>query len=321
MFCVPGVVLAVLAFAPQSVPRGNQPLHPKLSDIDWTRSNPAAAGASRRPASEAVLKKRYDHAWDLVRAGDYDGALEDFAWLWDETDKGDGSDMEVAAVRDALLKSIARVAPCHEPTRVRFTAILDELETFVRKDQPPSTYREWIDWETLSRALKQEDRLIRLYEERRQPDGSIDTDALQFYAWDATFEVLVERGRFADAGRYDTNIVERVESRLTITDELIEDDPDYFSRSDIEQYRREERSDVALLHAVGLAAGRIDESARVAAALLAKYDDIESRRALVLACVRVGVTSDAVPRWISEMEAKGADVSDLKVALMDAAQK
>lgn len=295
-----------------------QSLHPKPSEVEWTQpSSPAEAHQQRPLGSPAECDRRYKRAWELIRANDYDGALEEFVWLWYATDNK-VSAFE-PAIRTPIIQSIGRLAPYHQPTNLKFTAVLDELEQYVRSHE--KAYREWTDWADLSRAMGQEERLIRLYEERREPDGSIKGFDIHPYALDDVIEVLLERGRFADVGRIEADIVGQAQLDLAMTDMMAVESPDVFSKADLEQSRHDDRQKVALLYAVGLAAGRTAESQQIAALLLAKYDSVDSRRELVLACLRVGVTPDTVPRWIGELKERGEDVADLTSALADAKSK
>ena len=108
---------------------------------------------------------------------------------------------------------------------------------------------------------------------------------------------------------------------LAMTDEMVAEAPDAFSKEELEWSRHDDRQKVALLYAVGLAAGRSAESQQIAEMLLAKYDSVDSRRELVLACLRVGVTPDTVPRWIGELKERGEDVTELTTGLMDVKSK
>jgi hypothetical protein len=310
----------VVAFAAAALdaPSVGQTLHPQPAEVAWTEPKLRAGSKPQSLSSPSDIKRRYEHAWDLVQSCDYSGALAEFVWLWDAT--ADTSN-EASLYRSHVIESIGRLAPFHEPTHQMFVAVLDELEAFIRKESSPRSYREWDDWAELSRALAQEERLIRLYEERRQPDGSVNSSAIHFYALQSIRDVLLKRGRFADVGRFDADIVEKAMSELELTDLMVALDPDTFSKQDIEASRHDDRQKVALLYAVGLAAGRTAESQQIAALLLAKYDSVDSRRELVLACLRVGVTPDTVPRWIAELRDRGEDVTDLTTALMDAKYK
>jgi len=322
-----GVVLPLAVCVAQDAPRGGLPLRPKPHEVDWTQPVPPPAREQPPLGSEAEVNERYDLAWELVRADDYRSALEEFVWLWQATDNK-ASPWE-PEIRHRIIRSIGRVAAYHEPTRRRFTAILDDLDAYVRSD-PPQSSREWSDWAELSRAMQQDERLTRLYEERRSPDGSLSAFAASKemvlwlkggpfpskggtlfhpYAMDELFDILVETRRFADAGRLHRDLVGM--ATLTIiehTDDFLKDYAEHFSDSDIEEMRQEDREEVALLYALGLAAERTEETGEIAAALLKRYDDAKSRRALVLACHRVGVTSAAVQSWESELQASGEDL-------------
>jgi len=324
-----GVAVAIALCLFQEAPHGGLK-KPNPADFDWT-APPAREQPPLAPAAE--VEARYAHAWELVRAGDSDAALEDWLWLWSATDNK-ASAFE-PTIRGQIIESIGQVAAHHEPTRVRFTAILDEVEAFIRRD-PPQAFREWTDWADLSRAMKQEDRLVRLYEERRKPDGSLSAFAplskddlaaigggrlptkgnahFHPYAFDDLFEVLVERGRFADAGRLYADLVGEAELKLKITDEGAEMVAGHLSDEEIEAERQQCREQVALLSALGFAADRTQQAEQVVAALLRRYDDAASRRALVLACHRVGVAPAAETRWIAEIRELGADTSDLEAA-------
>jgi alkylhydroperoxidase family enzyme len=278
----------------------------------------APSSTPPQPPSFHALELRYQEAWKRVGKRDYDGALDGLRWLWEHTP--DRASMEQASIREAVVDSAGRLAPVHEPTRIEFTAILDGLEESIRQD-PLRLPGEWSDWAELSRAMGQQERVIRLYEEWRRPDGTLDTHIVNYYGWVTIIDALLEQGRFADVGRIHPDLVDEAERKLSSTDDSLEMDPDmvdWYTKQDLELLRQEDREDVALLCAAGLAAGRASESEQVAKALLAKYDSVESRRALVEACLRVGVFPDALPRWISELQERGEDVTELTIALMEA---
>jgi hypothetical protein len=312
----------------QDVPRQVRPLHPATREFHWKQPVPPPAREQPPLGSEAEVNERYDRAWKLVREGDYGAALEEFVWLWQATDNK-ASPWE-PEIRHRIIESIGRVADDHEPTHRRFTAILDDLDAYVRSD-PPQSCREWSDWAELSRAMHQDDRLIRLYEERRSPDGSLHAfspmseEMLSWlreggpfpskggtlfhpYAKDELFQILVETGRFADAGRLEPDLVGTATLTIEHTDDFLKEYAEHFSDGEIDELRQEDREEVALLYALGLAAERAEESSKIADALLKRYDDVKSRRALVLACRRVGVTTAAVQGWEAELQATGEDL-------------
>ena len=312
---VAGIVSVLFPLLQAAQPEAGSLLHPAPHEVDWTQPLVTRPG-NQRLATELEARQRYDHAWELVRARDYDAALADFVWLWDATNNKESA--FEPQIRHSIIASIGRIAPHHEPTRLKFTAVLDELEHYIQHPIGKS-FREWTDWAELSRAMSQEERLVQMYERRRQQDGSIRGFDIHVYAMDDVVEVLLERKRFADVGRLEADIVRAAEATLGMTDPVLEDADarDHFSKAHIEESRDEDRKEVALLYATGLAAGRTAECERIAEMLLAKYDSVDARRALVLACLRVGVVPDTVPRWIGELEERGEDVTELEASLFD----
>jgi len=323
----------VLVLGMQDAPRKVRPLHPAPHEVDWSQPVPLPPREQPPLGSEEEVQVRYDRAKTLVRAGNHDLALEEFVWLWTATDNK-ASPWE-PRIRPRIIASIGRLAERHEPTRIRFTAILDEIDAFIRKD-PTQAVREWTDWAALSRALNQEGRLVTLYEERRAPDGSLQrfapmskerllwlkggpppsTGGVVFhpYAFDDLFDVLVEAERFADAGRIHKDLPAEAASKLNSSDRALDEVREHLSEEDIAEGWQQLREDLALLYALGLAAAREEDSEKVAATLIERFDDSASRRALVLACRRVKVTSPSVQRWMGELRDRGADVSDLEAA-------
>lgn len=317
-------VVTVLLLSPlQDAKHHGPPLHPAY-DTPIGRAPLHAPRSRVQPplGSEAEVEQRYEHACELIDADDYDAALTEVSWLWTATDNKQSA--FEPAIRSFIIESIGQLADRHEPTRLHFTTVLDGLDAFVRGD-PPQSFREWTDWADLSRAMHQEDRLIRLYEERRAPDGSLEVSRLpteeelqamlaagefafsktifHSYAYDDLFEVLLERGRYADAGRLHPDLVGTAEFHLTWRDEYLEENAKRYSASKLAEFQQEDREKVALLYALALAADRTSDAERVAAALLARYDDVASREALVRACGHVNVTSPAITTWLVELSA------------------
>lgn len=121
-------------------------------------------------ASEAEYRVRYDRMWALVAESNYDEALPELIWLWKATDNK--ATVGEPAIRAEIIEGIGRIAAHHEPTRTYFSKVLDDLGAYIREDRQRS-FSEWSDWADLSRAMGQEDRLIRLYDERKTPEGGL----------------------------------------------------------------------------------------------------------------------------------------------------
>lgn len=309
--------------------------------LTWTTScRTAAQSAEADPApasaevidqldadSEAAYRARYDQMWALVAERKYDEALAGLIWLWEATDNK-ASAFE-PAIRTEVIESIGRIAAHHAPTRAYFIGVLDGLEAIVRanpvlfpqafiqfiqrkSDPPRTTFREWIDWPALSRALGEEHRVIGLYDEWKKPSGA--AEGLHPYARDDAFELLLKHGRVADAGLFHEDIVREARRVLDFPDLVLKRFPEAAAR-DMPWLEENAQQEAALLFAVGVAAERAQDAQTVVGLLLSKHDTAEARIALVSACIEHGVMAPRLEEWLEEAERRGVKRDDLREQL------
>jgi hypothetical protein len=294
-----------LLFAPPSAQEQKQE-----QEAEERASHPA-----RKPLPfEEEFEPRFDHARKLVESQDLDAALVEFEWLWDATNNL-GSAFE-PAIRPTIVKAIGELAAQHAATREHFTAIFEDLDAKVRANTPP-VFRYWTDWADLGRALKLDDRILKLYLERRSQSGAIRTFTdFHPYAYDDLLDILIERRQYADAGRLCADPVNEAERAYGVDSRLSADNASDLN-SALAEMRGYDRTRLSQLYALTLAADRSDEAAGVARILLANDDSVAARRELILACLKFEVSPDTLHIWMAEIRARGGDVSDLE-ALMAA---
>lgn len=258
---------------------------------------------------------RMDLASELLRARLDEHALHHYLWLWSAT-RADGGGVRTSF----MLREIATLMARHEPAKQAFMEILAELQEVLDRPGTPE-FRDWQEWTSMCEYFGQRARMVAWYEARRDEQGRLplesDNDFLVGLIRKDVFDVLVSKDRPVDAIRlyedaipFATGIVEDLEERNSSEFRL----PDEAMQ---EQMLRMQRShftkDMATIHAALLADDREVEAHKVAALLLGKLDDADSRKTLVRKGLEIlGKSRPVFSEWLDQAEAAGANVRSLR---------
>ena len=262
----------------------------------------------------AEVETRFSLAKTLSDGRDFDEALEQYVWLWENAATIQPSWSAVR--RSFLVNAVATQARVHEPTREAFEERLDTLDQAVR--EPEVGFDTWADWNALCRALEQEHRLLALYEERRASDGS--ARSLPDVVRDPIFELLVADGRLDDAAAFLGDVENLAHKAVEFDQLMVQMEPNLPPEQlDMSRAFRESRlrEDLAQLAAVAGVSGRADSSLTVSSMLLERLDDADSRMALVDQATRFGWADARHARWLDEAEQEGEDVATLRMRLVE----
>lgn len=148
-----------------------------LAEIAELRSAPA-------PLTHDAVKQRFNHARELAKSGDVDGALKEYLWCFDE---GMVKIPAFAGVRGSYVtEEIAKLGP-------KGIAALRDRYAAARQAVLTGDRQAIADFSTLSRALGEKGALVELFDEVSADDPRRKQVAI--YA----FRELVEKQRYTDA--------------------------------------------------------------------------------------------------------------------------
>ena|GEM_PF-5931974 len=226
-----------------------------------------------------------------------------------------------------VLGHMTELMELHPPARAAFERLLADVELRTFATDPPRSegLREWID---LCDMLGKEVRVLTWLGQAADENGLLYGSFFTATADEEVFRIrfivldfLIDQRRFDDAARlYEDPI--RYAQFLSMVGRLGRvvatiaygwaDDSSYLSRIP-ESVSENRRREVARIHAVTLAAGRVDEAGRVADLLLADDEKGLGRVALVESSLDL----EAAPpheanRWLDEAEELGADVRKIR---------
>lgn len=260
------------------------------------------------------VQARYDLAGELLLAKEYDEALKHYLWLWTAT-----RDTSMSGVRlSFMLGKISGLMKKHEPARIAFFAILEDLQAKVDAREVPE-FDCWQEWSSMCTYFGETARMITWYEQRRDEDGIILAGQEQAFIRgiiiEELFEILLGSERYADAARilgdaviYSNRLIKDHDDQIRemqafdfYTDEQLERDEEW-GRSQIVK-------NLSQLHGALLVIGRSEEAAEVAGILLQRFDDPKART--TLAGTGMLITKqphDVFLRWLDEAEEGGARV-------------
>lgn len=261
---------------------------------------------------------RYDLAQDLLRAKQYEQALEHYLWLWPATREVP----RMGGVRlSFMLSNMAELAKKHEPARNAFMQILEELQAKVEVDAAAiPAFRDWQEWSSLCQYFGERARILAWYEKRRDDQGRLFAGKTGESRCDNmiedVFEQLIEAERPLDAVRLYEDVHGRAERIVADYRQIsaVDGGLDEEMREQMADFHRGKLTeDLSRLFAALLAAGRDPEASDVARLLLRTLDTPESRTALVSAGLDTAKRPyESFGRWLDEAEAASANVHALR---------
>ena len=245
-----------------------------------------------------LVRQRAALAKQMQREGQYEEALEHRLWLWHHALEHDRS---MVGVRGSFwVGEMEELAAAYPPARQAFDDMRLDLEDAVFAGH--AGHQELRDWLGLCRAAGEEGRLIEWYEQARDDQGRLPRSAQG--AERRLYLMLIERGRYAEAGRVLQDVPREIwlqrTSRSTMGGMEVSKGLRTMTDAIGDQHAR---TSLAKLHAALLAAGRDREASQVADALIELLDDANSRLELVEAALDAGVAGPDHVRWFADVDA------------------
>jgi thiol-disulfide isomerase/thioredoxin len=259
---------------------------------------------------------RYDLARSLLRAKQYEQALEHYIWLWPATREAPG----MGGVRlSFMLSDMAELAKKHEPARKAFMEILEGLQAKVDAADVPE-FLDWQEWSSLCEYFGERARILAWYEKWCDDQGRLFAGKTGGFRCDHVIEDVFDQLMDADRPLDAVRLYEDARGRAgkIVADyrrfSALDAGMDEEMREQMADFQRRELTEnLTKLFAALLATGREAEAADVAGVLLQTLDTPDSRKALV----RAGLDMTKRPqasfgRWLDEAEAAGANVRILR---------
>jgi len=242
-------------------------------------------------------RERFDHATQLVEAGEYADATRELVWLWDHMLDEEPS---LYGVRGSYLVGwMKHLADLDENARCEFTALRDKLTHEIHKDSPD--LHVVADWFNLNdKLLEDHDSIGKWIDRLLSTDPEPDLMRVfrkTIHKW------LCSHARWADAGRLlepGSLIIAR--ARLEAENEKHESRHTKEIRQSLAEIRL---SDLAREHASFLAAGRDEEAWAIAKTAVEVFDSEQACNAIREMAQLAGVESEQHSRL--GMKQRGSD--------------
>lgn len=218
---------------------------------------------------DEAVQARYRRAQRLLREGEYEVALPEFEWLWENTEKHAPS---MSGVRMSfMLSNIQQLCEAYEPAMESFTAKRDALAEEVF--ELPVNPKHAADFTHLNHAIGDELATLRWYETAKDWPNS---EPLLMRVSIRLRPLLMESGRWAEAGRLLRNPVARTQQNLprkvrsTLEVDAEHGMDESFTRQSLEWMAVDESKDVVSL----IAADREKEAVQMAAIIVRHLESI-----------------------------------------------
>lgn len=253
-------------------------------------------------------------ARDLVMLGRVDAAAEDFAWLWENMAKVQ-PDL-IGARLTAVAGDMQAIAMRDEGALKAFSKLRDDLEPSVRSGSVDRNAL--IDWVVLNNVVADQERTLEWIEQMLlRPDASVQLEPVAFLIADP----LIARRRFADLAQVHANPATAMARDYAIAAEYFAaakaqgQQPD---ESTLQQLRNQFRTKWACIYAGTLSLNKDDAAADIARQMIQTDDTPDTRFALVSAAVEIKQARPQHRQWLEEIEATGANLSQLRMKLENA---
>ncbi len=216
------------------------------------------AEAAEQPAN---MFGRMKLARALANAGKLDQATDAYVWLWQHVLEHDPA---MVGVRFSfMLAEIGDLVGRHPPARTKFATLRDAAAP-----QPESVPASFDDWVALNQALGELEKTLQWYDREREQLAS--KTELAPLLERAVVPLLIERERWADAGRVYVDPVASVRQHHEIIGQFAEHRPPEMDDAEFDELRghiaAQFRNAALQVHRCLIAAGRSDEAAMVVAA-------------------------------------------------------
>lgn len=269
----------------------------------------AAAGDRSDPNAKIDIRARYDLAGTLARTDKLDEATGEYVWLWNNIVKYDPS---YSAVRlSFMVGEITSLVRRHEPARKAFADLRNQAQPAI--DDGTADREVFLDWLALNKVLGDEETIIAWFDRVKDKPERL---AVNEFAGDDLFDLLIKRGRWSDAAGVYADPVKSVQRGAAILHIRESSEMDDATKASIRRIQAQRfRTQASRMYAACLVGGKDESASRVAAILLAEQDDATSRTVLVETALKAGAPRPSQRQWLDEAEAKGEKATSLREQL------
>ncbi len=291
----------------------------KMEDVEtWMAEVRAGTSRHRKLLEEARhrgegrvdAERRYRLAEELVVAGEYELAREEYVWLW--KNMGKHSQGQVGVRGSFMAAKMRELAILDRESRVAFVGLRDEAERSMQAMQGDrASSRAMDDWMTLNNVVEDDDRTLVWFDRMKEtPDGRAML-ARYSYKFDG---LLQQRGRWADLAMVYPQPLGELRRRQEIRDthpgkghQMI----DPVTGEPISMVDRMFREQCADVYVAYLAAGLDEDAGKIAG--LARELDASPKMivALVEKALEIGQERAAHLEMLEDARKGGADVGEL----------
>lgn len=293
--------------------------------LEWLEN--VAAGKTRRAAllekargGPMDMMERMDLARQLVDAGEYANATEEYAWLWENMLDFDPA---MVGVRGSfMLSEIESLTRVHEPAKERFEQIRKDIERRLRSGEAQMS--DLRDWAQLSDALGRGNEIVAWYDRIKDAEGAAQSIRM---VERQLVDALLERNRYADAGRAITSPLAEAQRavaavRMTLS-ESMRDLPESAREQAMRAQHEWTAEVVGRNYGLCLAAGRDEEAKRIRDLVRGLEWAEQGRLEMVEWALRVGEPRRAHMKWLAgaEWDRAASLRNDLEQALSETGEE
>jgi hypothetical protein len=221
----------------------------------------------------ALVSKRQELARLLLNSGEYEEAMRQYVWLWNNMLEHDRS---MVGVRSSfMLGEIERLMEAHDPAETRFESIRAEAREGVDARR---SLQDLMDWVALSVTLGHGDEVLAWYDAHK--DNPRDRKAIDRVSFQLR-DIFIEHERWKDLGESLRNPAMMVQARTGTLNTAAGVELPEAQRERFFQMMFSDALEIAMqYHTALLAAGREAEAFRVANILFEKLDgqDLDTAR-------------------------------------------
>jgi thioredoxin 1 len=267
------------------------------------------AGKRVGPDGKVNIQERLEVARGLTQARDFDKALEEYVWLWNNMLE---HEFAYVGVRGSFMASeMEELAKRHEPAMKTFTDMRDTLAASLKEK---TSFQKFDDWVVLNQVVGDTAATLAWFDRvKNDPAAKTWVDRSWF-----RFEQLLEaEGRWADMGSR-LNVKQFLAMQKMERNTLNAMPP----RGDAQQqammrevHNNRFRESFAKTHMALLAADREADAQELADELLKELDDTESRVSLVTMVVDSGYAKPWHTTFLDDADTNSPDTTNERIEL------
>jgi thioredoxin 1 len=250
-------------------------------------------------------RERYLLARELLQGRKFDEATEQYVWMWQNILKDEPA---MVGVRSSFMaRDMGELAELHKPAHEAFVKLRGEAQA--RIDGGDGSINTLSDWIVLNDIVRDQDATLAWFDRVKDDPKAIPSIRTLSFRLN---ELLLSRGRWADAGRIQEDPAGEVRREVQVRDSDKRREMEPEMRAIVSQLYRDR---FGKLYASVLAAGRTDEAKAAAAEAIQADDSPEMRIALVSWALEADQARPEHSAWLDEAATAGADVAQVRADL------